>query len=331
MQRLKEKAGIDESSSPVPLRLKYTPSVETASRFAADIVASAAEISGVHLDYSFESLQAVDDLLEAMRRDGMTSGRMGETMFGFGCYIGDVLVRSAGARWVDAAATDMNGIEPPMVVQLPSGRPFNAIGLAFGRLDEGSRLHLPSICRSALTSPKAPSLNADRERVLPRLVSAAFVQGRGAGLCRRPVDGTDLHSVYCTDEVDVIKYIPAESLGESGMDVEALHALALTNLAGRTEDVAAVIRRVLDDNTMVVLKTLDSYDAARLLLVPAALRPGESVIAHVPDRDTLALMPPVSEERRGQVVETLRQVPPDPERALLDRPMIVRPSGFELL
>jgi hypothetical protein len=313
------------------LQLKYPPSVESASRFAADSVAAAAEISGVHLDYSLESLQAVDDILEAMRRDGMTSARMGETMFGFGCYIGDVLVRSAGARWVDAAGTEMNGIGFPMVVQLPNGRPFDAIGLAFGRLDEGPGLHLPSICRSALTSPEVPALNAARERILPRLVAAAFVQGQGAGLGRRPVDGIGLYSVYCIDEQDAVNYIPARSLGPSGMDVEALHALALANLVKRTEHVPSVIRGVLDENKIVVLKTFDTYDAARLLLVPSALRPGESVIAHVPDRDTLTLVPPVAEGRRDHIVEMLRQVPPDPARALLDRPLIVRPNGFELL
>jgi hypothetical protein len=123
----------------------------------------------------------------------------------------------------------MNDIGLPMVVQLPSGRPFNAIGLAFGRLEQGPSLHLPSICRSALTSPEVVSLNAARERILPRLVPAAFVQGQGAGVGRRPVDGIGLYSVYCIDEEDVVKYIPAGSLGPSGMDVEGLHALALAN------------------------------------------------------------------------------------------------------
>lgn len=314
------------------LRLNYPVSVGTASRFAADIVASAAKISGVHLDYSLKSLQAVDELFEAMRRDGMTSAKMGATVFGFGCYIGDVLVRSAGGRWVDRADTDVNGIPFPMVVLLPSGRRFNAIGLAFGRIDQGPSLHLPSICRSALTSPQAASLNAARERILPRLVPAAFVEGERAGLCRRAVDGIGLHSVYCIDEDDVVKYIPTESLGPSGMDVEALHALAVANLAKRTEDVRSVIRRVFDKNDMVVLKTLDTYDAARLLLVPSALRPSEAVVAHVPDRDTLTLMPAVADDKRAQIVEMLRKVPAAaPGRALLDRPMIVRPSGFELL
>ena len=64
------------------LRLNRAPTVANAPLFAADVIEAAAKISGVLLDYSVESLQAVDDLFEAMRRDGMTTAKMGKPSSG---------------------------------------------------------------------------------------------------------------------------------------------------------------------------------------------------------------------------------------------------------
>ncbi len=316
------------------LRLNRAPTTANAALFAADIIELAAEISGVHLDYSVESLQAVDDLFESMRRDGMTAAQMGETVFLFGCYIGEVFVRAMGARWVEAARTEMRDLTPfPMVLDLGSGKVLDPISQAFARLDNGIEHHLPSFFRAIQARlGEGPPLRDAREHILPRLVPPAFVEGRGAGLVRRPVNGIGMYSVYCIDEKETVSFIPEEMLESSGIDVEALHALALSNLAARThEALRPLVRGALDENEIKVLKTLDTYDAARLLLVPSQLRDGESVIAHVPDRDTLSLFPPVADGDRDRFVEMVRQTAHDPERALLDLPVVVRPSGFEIM
>src|SRR2546430_11731574 len=52
------------------------------------------------------------------------------------------------------------------------------------------------------------------------------------------------------------------------------------------------IRRALSGRELVTIKFMDTFDAARLLLVPEALEAGEALAAIVPDRDTR------SEERR---------------------------------
>ena len=93
----------------------------------------------------------------------------------------------------------------------------------------------------------------------------------------------------------------------------------------------SAIRGVLDEKRLIVVKMADTYDAARLLLVPSELREGESVIATLPDRDTLALMGPVAAEGRDRLIELTRGIAHDPDHALLDVPVIVRPSGFELM
>ena len=79
------------------LRLNYPPTVENAPKFAADIVGSAAEISGVDLDYSPASLKAVNDIVEGMRQDGCTSDQIATTLFDgdFPEFAG----REEGAGW----------------------------------------------------------------------------------------------------------------------------------------------------------------------------------------------------------------------------------------
>src|SRR5690348_1578432 len=111
------------------LRLKYPPTIENAPKFAADIVDSAAEISGVELDYSVASLDSVDEILEGLRQDGCTSEQVAETLFGFGCYVGEVMVRQANGRWRNAAETVIaQQVRFPLIIELGSGKLCNPIG-----------------------------------------------------------------------------------------------------------------------------------------------------------------------------------------------------------
>jgi hypothetical protein len=126
------------------LRLKYQPIPENAPKFAGDIVAAAAEISGVALDYSADSLKDVDDIIERMRQDGCTSEQLAETLFGFGCYVGEVFVRQAGGRWRNAADTAMADLAGfPLVVELGEEHFCNPIGKVFKRLENGEEDNLP--------------------------------------------------------------------------------------------------------------------------------------------------------------------------------------------
>ena len=126
------------------LRLKYPPTVENAPRFAADIAASAQQISGVQLDYSVASLKEVDDILEGFRKDKLRSTQIAETLFGFGCYIGEVFVRHAGGAWRLAAETAMADFAGfPLVVQTGSENFCNPIAKAFKRVDNGIEDNLP--------------------------------------------------------------------------------------------------------------------------------------------------------------------------------------------
>ena len=126
------------------VHLKYAPTVENAPRFASDIVAAAREISEVRLDFEVESLDQVDRLLEGMRQDGCTSEQLAATLFGFGCYVGEVFVRHAAGRWRNAAETSMADLAAfPLVIELDNDRICNPIGKVFKRVDHGEEDNLP--------------------------------------------------------------------------------------------------------------------------------------------------------------------------------------------
>lgn len=114
------------------LRLEYPPLPENMARFADDIVAAATRVSGAHLDRSVASLASVDEILGQMRADGVTSDRIGETLFGVGAYVGEVFVHHAAGRWV---LDPRFGSMP--VIALPGGRLCNPIAKVMKRVDHG--------------------------------------------------------------------------------------------------------------------------------------------------------------------------------------------------
>jgi hypothetical protein len=140
------------SRSEVPvdlqLRLKYAPYPANAPLFAADTVEAARTINGITLKYDPESLRAVDDIIEGFRVGGITADQIGETLFGFGCYVGEVFVRHAGGAWRSTADTPMRDFaRGPFVIELASGGHCNPVDKVFKRLENGSEDDLPYFYR----------------------------------------------------------------------------------------------------------------------------------------------------------------------------------------
>jgi len=119
--------------------LKDSVTPETAAEHAARGVSAAqARRKRGRFDYSGESLARLDQVIEAMRREGATSAQVSETLLDFGCYVGEVLVRSAGARWRLAAETPLVASAGfPIVIEFGGGSFCNPIDKVFRRLDEG--------------------------------------------------------------------------------------------------------------------------------------------------------------------------------------------------
>ena len=84
-----------------------------------------------------------------------------------------------------------------------------------------------------------------------------------------------------------VRFLVDGDLKALGLSQAELSAQAKKNLARTTS--VEMLRGGL--TALLAVNTGDSFDAARLLLVPDALRPGEAVAASVPDRDLLILSP----------------------------------------
>jgi hypothetical protein len=124
-------------------RLKYDPTPENAAAFAADIAAATLRISGVELDYSRESLTRVDAVIEDLRSGGPPAEQIAETLFGFGCYVGEVMVRRGGGRWDAPTGTDEEAFAGyPLIVRFPAGGWANPIHKVFRRYREGEEHQL---------------------------------------------------------------------------------------------------------------------------------------------------------------------------------------------
>lgn len=132
----------------------------------------------------------------------------------------------------------------------------------------------------------------DRPRVLPRIVRDTFLARLRAELKDRVMPAVSLgvpglSVVFVLDGESSVAYLTEELLAELGLTSDEALRLAKENLS-RSFD-AEVVRRALAGGSVNVIKSGDTFDAARLLLVPECMRESEEIVALIPDRDTLVL------------------------------------------
>ncbi|MGI5377749.1 hypothetical protein ACQEV2_26590 [Streptomyces sp. CA-251387] len=89
------------------------------------------------LDYSVASLRIVDFLIDGLRKGGADRERAQRTLLGLGAYVGEVLVRRAGAVWVDFDADQCAYFGQPVGVRMPDGRVWNPLGKVLNRFELG--------------------------------------------------------------------------------------------------------------------------------------------------------------------------------------------------
>ncbi|MBD3676519.1 MAG: hypothetical protein HUJ26_23660 [Planctomycetaceae bacterium] len=135
--------------------LKYEISPENAPRFAADIAEVAEQNTGVPLDYSVESLEIVDEIIGGFHEQGVELERVEATIFGFGCYVGEVFVKNVNASWrmcTEDEFENMFGV--PMILEMGEENLVNPIGKVIKRLENGEEDNLPYFYH-VFTSPDA--------------------------------------------------------------------------------------------------------------------------------------------------------------------------------
>jgi hypothetical protein len=89
------------------------------------------------LDFSVASLRVVDFLIDGLRKGGADRERAGGTLLGLGAYVGEVLVRRAGAVWVDFDADQRAYFGQSTGVRMPDGRVWNPLGKVHNRFEVG--------------------------------------------------------------------------------------------------------------------------------------------------------------------------------------------------
>jgi hypothetical protein len=109
-----------------------------AEEYAETIVQAAQQVDGVALDYSAASLEDVDRIIEGFRQEGLSVEQIADTLFGFGCYVGEVVIRNLGGQW---KAGDGVGVavfdESDLLVELAERNACNPIGKVFKRFENG--------------------------------------------------------------------------------------------------------------------------------------------------------------------------------------------------
>lgn len=126
---------------PMKLRLQFPPTPEYAAKHAQLAVEAARNVDCITLDYTPQSLREIDRIVNGFHSAGLGVDHVGETVFAFGCYVGEVLVRREQGVWkmpadtaLPAGTFDANSM---MVVELPSGTVWNPLGKTFKLLENG--------------------------------------------------------------------------------------------------------------------------------------------------------------------------------------------------
>ncbi|GHE67875.1 hypothetical protein GCM10014715_22040 [Streptomyces spiralis] len=105
--------------------------------YAAAFVARVTARNRLPLDYSVASLRLVDFLVDGLRKGGADGERARETLLGLGAYVGEVLVRRAGAVWLDLDTGQRACFGQPVGVRMPDGRVWNPLGKVRNRFELG--------------------------------------------------------------------------------------------------------------------------------------------------------------------------------------------------
>lgn len=146
-------------------------------------------------------------------------------------------------------------------------------------------------------------------------------------LVRRPLPELGLDEVFVLHLPVGNRYLTAVDLGDLRLDVEGVHALALENLRKDFPGDMVATARTSESGSAVQFG--DSFDAARLLLIPEHLEPGEAVVALVPHRDLLVLLPAAILEDRANFDQGLAELACEDHPPLLRQGVRVTREGFE--
>jgi hypothetical protein len=122
--------------------------IAEAHRFGKSAVDITFELAGIELDFSVESLGRVDELMAAWHDEGRTCESMLTTVYLYGCYLGEVIIRNYGGTWRETAEMPNGEIfRFPVVLELSNGTMCNPLGKACKLIDNGMEDSLAFFCQ----------------------------------------------------------------------------------------------------------------------------------------------------------------------------------------
>ncbi|WP_338491491.1 hypothetical protein [Streptomyces sp. SJL17-4] len=122
-------------------RENLTLSAADMGRHAGEFVGRATARARLPLDYTAASLRVVDRLIDGLRQGGAGREDVAGPLIGIGAYVGEVLVREAGAVWVDIPPEHLlrSVFAHPVGSRMPDGRVWNPLGRTVNRFEIGPR------------------------------------------------------------------------------------------------------------------------------------------------------------------------------------------------
>jgi hypothetical protein len=118
----------------VHIRLDIAPAPGSVQAYAEDAVRNTLRMYKVHLDYSPQSLQYLDSILEEWKKQGAPLDQITKSLYAFGSYAGEVLLGALSGTWYQPEAGEGGGILadlPFLAVRLDEGLVWKPINLAF--------------------------------------------------------------------------------------------------------------------------------------------------------------------------------------------------------
>lgn len=187
------------------------------------------------------------------------------------------------------------------------------------------------LLRAAEGSPDQSAKFEDvKGRVMPMVLSDTATDKEGAMVSQSLLPG--LRVVYALDNDRTIAYIPQVVFEGWGISLDELHSTAIANLVERSSEIGG--QAAQDENgtiNLVILQTLDGYDASRLLLPSLHDRLkrflGTPFAAGIPNRDILLCFRNEEEmvsRLTKQIGTDYREMP----HQISDKVFLVTPDGI---
>jgi len=116
------------------LKLRWPAEPDYVGEFAEAIVEASREHSQIELDYAPASITPVETLLYGFRDEGCTVDDVAETLFSFGCYVGEVIRGAVGGEWIERG--------PGLLALVVNGEQLDPIARVFAFLQHGGEASL---------------------------------------------------------------------------------------------------------------------------------------------------------------------------------------------